>query len=137
MDRQKSAEGAVAEADLDALQLEADKSRTEAAKAQDQIQLLTTLERPYQTAALELAVSQAKLESLQQTRESQNTILQAESELEAAKLALEKAEAKLARTNEQLAKCHVTAPFGGMVDAPRRESPLLDAGCVKTGSSSG
>ncbi len=128
MDRQKSTEGAVAQADLEAVQLEAEKSRTEAAKAQDQIQLLTTLERPYQTAALELAVSQAKLESMQEARESQKSILQAESELEEAKLALNNAEAKLARTDDLLAKCRVAAPFGGMVIYPAasRRSSIPD-----------
>ncbi len=110
----KNALPTVAE-DQQLLAIEMEKARGEAAKARDQIQLLTAWERPYQTALLELAVSQAKVDLAQKKYQSQTAILQAEATLSQATLELERAEAKLKRVKDQLAKCRITSPWDGIV----------------------
>lgn len=111
------------------LEFESEKADVQLAGIRDQIQLLTTLEHPHQTALLELAVVKAKGELLKQSQESAASIEKAELALQAAKLVETQAESKLKRVESQLAKCRIKAPSDGIVmysnEANRRSSTVI------------
>ena len=97
------------------LEFESKKAEADLSKAREQIQLLTTQEHPYQKAVLELAIAKAKGELLKQKQDSEAAITKAELDLQAAKLVEDRAKARLARVEDQLVKCRLTAPADGVV----------------------
>lgn len=114
---------------LEELKFESDKAEAELANVRDQIQVLTTLEHPHQTAVLELAVARAKGELLKQRQQSEESIAKAERELHLAELVEHRVNSKLQGVEDQLAKCRITAPSDGLVlhanTSARRSSAAL------------
>ena len=123
--------------EMESLEYDAKQAREESAKAQDQVQFLNTIEIPYQTAVLDLAVSQAKAEQVQQDFQAQSAVLQAESQIGTARSDLERAEAEVDYIKEQRAKCRITAPTDGFVayiaPAGRTAAPVAVGAAIAAG----
>ena len=108
-------ENYVSRVELEADRLAAHKAELELELAKGKLQLLTDYTYGRRVAELESDVDQARMALDRVKRQSKANVVQAEAEFKAKESQYERQKSKLKKIEDQIAKCRLEAPIGGMV----------------------
>ncbi len=129
-------EGRAEKKNLEEASLAVFESRVQLETAQASKQLFTKHARDYRTAALELAIGQAKSTLSEIKIESRVGLQRAEAKAFARKAAVQLEEKRLARIQQQIEKCRIVAPRDGEVmyasvaASPRTAPVVIEQGAM-------
>jgi HlyD family secretion protein len=121
-------------ADLGPVQLQIAEAKAQSASAAEQLEFLNKYNRPFQEAALDVAILSAKtaLETIRNSTETSVTAAQAD--LTAKKVALETELSRLKALETRIADCTIHAPRDGIVvyamPAGRRTGTVIEEGAA-------